>query len=96
VQTTNRVRDDGRGGIGHAATLPFPSPVIRRVRGLARRIRPKFVFPVGSRFRVRVSLSPRLVERSMRISSRSALLFASPPSASLERLSALVEPLGSH
>ena len=65
------------------------------------------MFPVGSLFRLRVSHhlgratlpSPRLVERSMRISrtALSCLLRLKDYGPILpERLSALVEPLGSH
>src|SRR5271170_6173117 len=38
-----------------STVAPFPHPAHRWGRGLARRFRPKFVFPVGSLFRLRVS-----------------------------------------
>ena len=41
--------------LGGSAVAPFPHPAHRWGRGLARQFRPKFVFPVGSLFRLRVS-----------------------------------------
>jgi hypothetical protein len=97
VQTTNRVRDDGRGGIGHAATLPFPSPLIRGSgdwraglgRSLCSLLARAFVYEYHS-----VPASSNAVCGFPR-APLSYLLRPQVP-ISLERLSALVEPLGSH
>src|SRR5271168_3993660 len=86
---------------------PFPHPPHRWGRGLTRRFRPKFVFHVGSLFRLRVSHHLGRATFPAPASSnaacgfpalRSPVCFASRIMGPIlpEQLSGLAEPLGSH
>ena len=90
-----------------STVAPFPHPAHRWGRGLARQFRPKFVFPVGSLFRLRVSHhlgratfpAPAASNAACGFPAlRSPVCFASRLMGPIlpERLSVLVEPLGSH
>src|SRR5271169_6355589 len=90
-----------------SAVAPFPHPAHRWGRGLARQFRPKFVFPVVSLFRLRVShhlghaTFPAPASSNAAcgfLALRSPVCFAPRIMGPIlpERLSALVVPLGSH